>query len=205
MEQAEPVHRLVEKARHGEHEAFSALVARFQGRLRPWVQARVALYLGPRLDVEEIVQETFARAFEALHRFRWRDDHADPFYVWLCGIARRVGLEYAQRSQRNQRLPTGHEVAARSDSPSTVLRRNERFDRLQASIRRLSPDYQEVIRLARIEGLTTREIAQRMQRSPNAVKHLLVRALRQLGVEFGDTGSLGLPPRQLFAEEGDDG
>ena len=37
------------------------------------------------------------------------------------------------------------------------------------------------------------QIAERMERSPNAIKHLLARALRQLRAEFGDTQSLHLP------------
>ena len=202
MEQAEPVEGLIERAKQGDREAFATLVREYEGRVRPWVQGRVFFYLGPKLDVEDVVQETFVRAFEALHRFRWRHDHEDPFFVWLCGIARRVGLEFAQRSQRSRRLQTGHDIPAHRDSESAVLRRNERFDRLQESLRKLSPDYREVIRLARIEGLKTKEIAERMHRSPNAVKHLLVRALRQLGVEFGDTESLGLPRRRSLSEEG---
>ena len=90
MQHTEPVKALIEKAKEGDREAFAVLVTGYEGRLRPWVQSRISFYLGPKLDVDEIIQETFVRAFEALGRFTWRPDHEDPFYVWLCGIAKLI-------------------------------------------------------------------------------------------------------------------
>ena len=66
------------------------------------------------------------------------------------------------------------------------LRREERFDRLQHALESLPPDYREVIRLSRIEGMKTSEIAELMGRSSAAVKQLLFRALRRLRESFGD-------------------
>ena len=86
-----------------------------------------------------------------------------------------------------------------------MLRRNERFDRLQESIDNLSAEYREVIVLARIEGLRIKEIAQRMNRSPDAVKKLLRRGLKKLRDGFGETESLHLPDRSLKTEEADNG
>jgi hypothetical protein len=48
-----------------------------------------------------------------------------------------------------------------------------------------------------VRGLVSEMIAARMQRSPNAVTHLVSRALSELKAVFGDTESLGLPPRPL--------
>ena len=61
----------------------------------------------------------------------------------------------------------------------------------------LSPDYRTVVHLSRIEGLKISEIAERMGRSPSAIKNLLLRAMKQLRESFGDTESLGLPDRHL--------
>jgi len=54
--------------------------------------------------------------------------------------------------------------------------------------------------LVRIEGLQIKEAAERMNRTPKAVAHLLARALKQLKERFGDTESLHLPPRRLRKE-----
>ena len=77
-------------------------------------------------------------------------------------------------------------------SPSRSLRRRERLDRLQAALDALSPDHRQVIVLARLKGLRMTEIAERMERSPNAVALLLARALAKLRESFGDTESLPL-------------
>ena len=50
------------------------------------------------------------------------------------------------------------------------MRRDERWERLRSSLEALSPDHREVIELARLEGLKINDIAERMGRSPGAVK-----------------------------------
>ena len=97
------------------------------------------------------------------------------------------------------------DIAASGVSPSKAERRNERFDRFEAALKQLSPDYRQAILLARIEGLSIEEVARRMKRSPNAVSHILLRALRKLRETFGDTQSLNLPDRRLAEEEAADG
>jgi RNA polymerase sigma factor (sigma-70 family) len=86
-----------------------------------------------------------------------------------------------------------------------LLGREERFARLRAALERLDADHRKVILLARIEKLPSREIAERMQRSPQAVAQLLSRALRKLRENFGRTESLHLPDRTLGREGGTDG
>ena len=88
-------------------------------------------------------------------------------------------------------------------SPSRSLRREERFERLQKALDALPPDYREVVVLARLKGLKMKEIAARMERSVFSVTHLLSRALDSLKGAFGDTESLGLPPRRLEVSEPD--
>ena len=204
MKEHDRTEHLVRTAQAGDQEAFATLFERFRDRLRPWIESRIALRLGPRLDVEEILQETFFRALEARGRFTWQGEGS--FHSWLCGIARNVLFKAGRRAEKDRRLQTGDDRAARDTSPSRKAVRNERFDRLAESLKRLRPDYREVLHLARIDGLKTDEIARRMGRSQSAVKHLIARALKKLRKEFGDTESLHLPPRSLEVEgEGDHG
>jgi len=202
MAEPDPIQMLVERAQAGDREAFSALVERFRDRLRLWIETKARLRLGPSIEIDEVLQETFVRAFESIARFEWQGD--DAFEKWLCGIARNVLLKSAKKHRAQQGLEAAADLPALDESPGTALRRDERFERLEKALAGLSPEYRQVVRLARIDGLKVKEIAARLEKTPNAVKHLLARALKELRERFGDTESFHLPHRSLKREgEGD--
>ena len=199
MVESSPLQLLAERAIAGDRNAFDELVRHCEGRLRTSIERQLD---GNRQahEVDEILQETFALAFEALGRFEWRGDAS--FSAWLARISRNVLIDRAKDSRRSRYLELPDQVDASDVSPSRRLRRGERFDRLEEAIRQLPPDYREVIRLSQDERLKVREIALQMERSEYAVKHLLARALRKLRETFGDTESLHLPERPLRWEGG---
>ena len=202
MTRDDETQRLVQKAKAGNGRAYDQLVDQFRERLAASVRARLGEGGLGRLDVEDILQETFVRAFQSIERFEWQDE--DSFYRWLSGIAKRVILIAARQYRGMKGIELARATPERSTSPSQVLRREERLQRLEDSIRCLSGDHREVILLARIDGLTIKEISERMSRSPAAVKQLLSRALRQLRQTFGETESLHLPDRGLKRVRGED-
>ncbi|MBI4605153.1 MAG: sigma-70 family RNA polymerase sigma factor [Planctomycetes bacterium] len=134
-----------------------------------------------------------SRALEALGRFRWQG--AGSFERWLASIAEHVILEAARKDEKRPRLALDPETPGSGASPSEELRREERFERLEKALDRLSPAEREAVLLSRIERLKVDEIARRLDRSPDAVKQLLSRGLRKLKESFGDTESLSLPDR----------
>jgi len=68
----------------------------------------------------------------------------------------------------------------RQRTPSSIVSRREELARVIAAIDRLPPAQRDVIRLRRFEGLPTREVAQRLDRSEGAVRMLYMRAVRAL-------------------------
>lgn len=203
MVEQDSTERLVERAKSGDRDAFDQLAERFRRRLGSSVEAWSRFQLGPKLDPEDTIQETFIRAHRALPRFEWDGD--DSFFRWLCGIAKRALAQMAEDARKARPPSTAADVPVGTPSPSQILRRHERFDRLEAAVEKLTPEYRQVVLLSRVEGLSAKEIADRMNRSPNAVRHLIVRALRELRAHFGDTESLHLPDRRFPVGEGDDG
>ncbi len=192
---------LVERAKRGDREAFFELVDRFRSRLEVAVRSRLGTSLQRDAECDDVLQETFLRALTAIECFEWKGEQA--FFQWLNTIAGRVVLELASRKKRRPTVPLEHEVPGHDESPSTGARREERFDRLESALKSLSPDHREVILLARIRKLPIKVIAERMNRSPDAVTHLLLRALDGLKESFGDTESLHLPRRTLGYQEVD--
>ncbi len=203
MVEQDSTQRLVERAKSGDRDAFDQLAERFRRRLGSSVEAWSKFQLGPKLDPDDTIQETFVRAHRALPRFEW-DGGDDSFFRWLCGIAKRALAQMAEDARKARPPSTAADVPVGTPSPSQILRRQERFDRLEAAVEKLTPEYRQVVLLSRIEGLSAKEIADRMNRSPNAVRHLIVRALRELRAHFGDTESLHLPDRRFPVGEGDD-
>ena len=147
------------------------------------------------LGLDELTQEATVSAFTSLARFEWRGEGS--FAAWLRQIARNVVLAAIRKAKHHSTLEIVREPSAGDPTPSRAIRREERFDRLETAFDGLSPDHREVLRLSRLQGLSFTEIAERMNRSPDAVRKLLGRALDELRRSFGKTESLHLPDQAI--------
>ncbi len=186
---------LVRRFRAGDEEAFRILLERHADALR----ARASRWLGAgvrrRLSVSDLLQEA------SLVAFRRRQDFEEngSFRSWLLGIVdlkaraalRRhdgVGMRAAAREvSRGQRPDTAH-FAGSGTSPSEHAMRAERREAARRALDALAPGYREVLRLAREEGLTLAEVAERMGRSREAVKKLYARAVVRFKEAFDTLG-----------------
>jgi len=191
---------LVGRAKEGDRAAFETLVARSRERLEGWVRSHLGEPLREKVEVEDVLQETYLWAFQALPRLEWRGE--ERFEAWLRTIAKHAISRVSRDQARKPALSLEHEVPANGTSPSRHLRRHERFERLEKALEDLSPEHRKVILMARIEGLSVQEIAARMERTPDAVVQLLSRALRQLKRSFGETESFHLPERAFERQGG---
>ncbi len=95
MSQADTL--LVARVRHGEAEAWAELIARFEGRLLAYVEAR----LGRRSAGEDVVQETFIGFLTSLPNY----NDAKPLENWLFAIAAHKLTDHLRREGRRPTLP----------------------------------------------------------------------------------------------------
>ena len=186
---------LIARAQGGERSAFEELASLHNDSLRRAIRYRMGAKIREKVDPDDVLQETLLRAFRSMGDFELQGEGS--FRRWLEGIAANLILDSSRRQRRRREFQILREPEANTDSPSRGIRREERFRRLRECVDGLSQDYQTVIRLSRIEGLKIQQIAQRMNRSPSAVKNLLLRAMKQLKSSFGDTESLSLPRKDL--------
>jgi RNA polymerase sigma-70 factor (ECF subfamily) len=203
MEARDSPRDFLAKARQGDRKALERLLEAQTADLERFVRSRLGARLRERLEAADVVQETFARALGAFGEFQ--GDEEALLGRWLRSIAEHVILEAAKRERRDDWAPLEREVAGDEVSPSRGLQREERFARLEAALQALSPEYREVVVLSRLRGLKVREIAERLGKSPNAVAHMMSRALKKLRESLGETESLHLPPRRLDEGRADDG
>lgn len=186
---------LIEAARAGDRAARDALVLRMRPRLEEVLRFRLSRLESPGVEVEDLVQETWLRAFADFERFEWRGEGS--LERWLAGIAVNLAREAESRAGRRRFEALDRDPPGAAEPPSAALRREERFDRLEAALATLSPEHRRALLLVRVDGLPVAEAAKKLGRSPNAVSNLLLRAARALRQAFGDTASLRLPDRRL--------
>ena len=183
---------LVTQAQDGDISALDQLCGVYTERVRRIVRFRMGPELRSHLESMDLVQEALVEAVLDLDQFRYSSD--GDFLRWLSHIVENtirdhVDKAHAAKRDIRRQIPLDH-VAARADrpaheadmpvamtTPSVVLSLREDLDKLEKAMDRLKPEYRVVIVLAKIEGLSLKEISEKLNKSPAAVAMLLSRAI----------------------------
>ena len=174
---------LVAAAKGGDGVAFETIVKRHRQR----ILGLALRYTRSREDAEDIVQQTFQRAFIHLLGFEGRSSLS----TWLTSIAINHALILLRKRRALRELPlddsSGDEgtspilqIADARPDPEASYLQAERARILSAAVGKLSPGIQRAIELQELGELKTRETAQHMGLSVSAVKARLFRARRTL-------------------------
>ena len=174
--------QLVERTVAGDQRAYELLVIKYQRRIERLIARMVR---DPDL-VQDIAQETFLRAYRALHQFRGEAQ----FYTWLYRIAvntakkalvdmRRdpVVLESALHisDDEDETFRPRHEPTT-DETPETVLAAQEIAAAVNAAMEALPEDLRQAVTLREIEGLSYEEIAAAMNCPIGTVRSRIFRA-----------------------------
>ncbi len=174
---------LVAQSREGDARAFSELVRRYEGKI-----FRLAQHVTQnREDAEDVLQETFMKAYEHLDQFQGNS----KFYTWIVRIAVNQALMKLRRRKTDksvsldETIDTGEdtvvrEIAAWDEDPEARYSREELGEILDSAIQSLDPPYRSVFVLRDIDELSTEETAEALGLSVPAVKSRLLRARLQL-------------------------
>ncbi len=170
---------LVERVQAGDKQAFGLLVTKYQRKLARLVSRMVR----DPAEVEDIVQDSFIRAYKALPNFR--NDSA--FYTWLYRIGVNTAKNWLVTHGRRAQLTstTDGEDTENYDEPE-LLRNNETPERLlmtkqigetvNAVVEALPEDLRTALTLREIEGLSYEEIADVMDCPIGTVRSRIFRA-----------------------------
>ncbi len=178
------------RAQQGSTASFEELMRRFQTPVLQFLQHR-----GAAAAAEDLLQETFIRAYVNLFRYRsrWR------FATWLFTIARRVSLNYHRRPRPESGaavesvecgVPGPAELATAADS------RRYLWDR---AAQVLSEDELTAMWLHYVESMSTRDIATVLERSSMAIKTMIFRARRKLAPVLEELAPEGAAPGSAAA------
>jgi RNA polymerase sigma-70 factor (ECF subfamily) len=173
---------LVERTLAGDQRAFELLVVKYQRR----VQRLIGRMVRDVDLVEDIAQETFIRAYRALHQFRGEAQ----FYTWLYRIAVNTAKKFLLDLKRN---PTLSDSALKSDdegdetfwrgnepiadeTPDTVLAAKEIATAVNRALEALPEELRQAITLREIEGLSYEDISEAMNCPIGTVRSRIFRA-----------------------------
>jgi RNA polymerase sigma-70 factor (ECF subfamily) len=170
---------LVERVRDGDKQAFDLLVAKYQRRL----MRLLSRIVHDPAEAEDVVQETFIKAYRALRHFR--GDSA--FYTWLY----RIGINTAKNhlATQGRRMPTftdadSEQAEAFGDgdhlrdinTPESMLASKQIAQTVNAAMDALPVDLRTAIALREIEGLSYEEISDIMACPIGTVRSRIFRA-----------------------------
>ena len=172
---------LVERTLAGDQRAYGLLVLKYQRRIQRLVGRMVR-----DVDlVEDIAQETFIRAYRALHQFRGDAQ----FYTWLYRIAINTAkksllelkrepavLHSSQTSEEEDETSWQINEPSTDETPETLLAAKEIAAVVNAAMDELAQDLREAIVLREIEGLSYEEISVAMDCPIGTVRSRIFRA-----------------------------
>jgi RNA polymerase sigma-70 factor (ECF subfamily) len=173
--------------------AFAAFLEQRRPALVAFIDGRLGGVLRGKVDPQDIAQEV---AIKALHELPRTDlGGRDPF-GWLCHLAEQCVIDAHRHFAASKRaagreqpgnVPAGEGsqdfvalLAASITSPTQAAVRDERQDRLRAAIDTLTDEQREALRLRYVEGLSTRDVADRLNKTDVATRVLLTRLVHRL-------------------------
>jgi RNA polymerase sigma factor (sigma-70 family) len=178
--------RLVAAVRAGDDRAFELLFARYHGRIESYVRGMVRDHG----RAEDVTQEVF---IAALRRMRETEREIN-FKPWIYEIAKNACIDAFRRSRNTHEIsfdaedglaPADHgRLAASGSGPDALVDTKLAIDDLCGAFGGLSQTHHDILVMREFDGLSYREIGERMGMSRAGVESTLFRARRRLGEEY---------------------
>ena len=178
---------LVERAQRGDQKAFGMLVEKYQRKLGRLLSRMVR----DQAEVEDVVQESFIKAYRALPNFR--GDSA--FYTWLYRIGINTAKNYLVSMGRRPQI--SHEVEIEdaenfedaeelrtAETPETEMMTKEIAKTVNETMMALPDELRTAITLRELEGLSYEEIATLMNCPIGTVRSRIFRARETIAVKL---------------------
>ncbi len=180
---------LVKKARQGDLEAYDELVRRYQERIYATIYHMTANHE----DANDLAQEAFIKAFQALKSFKG----GSSFYTWVYRIAVNKTINFLkQRKNKAQMSLDDLDFNAEHDpdlvalisekTPRREINLTELQEKLNAAMQKLSEPHRLVVTLHDVQGLSHEEIAEIMNCNIGTVRSRLFYARQQLQAYLSD-------------------
>ena len=175
---------LVRAAQGGDARAFGELYERYRQPLYRYCLARSD---SPH-EAEDLVSDVFLKAMESLARYR---DQGLPFIAFLYRVARNAAIDRSRKEKGSSLFEMTVEPRSAVDVEGDAARSLE-MDAILGAMRKIKPEYREVILLRFVEGYSAADVAKLLDKAEKAIWNLQQRGLERLRHELKRTGQLAL-------------
>jgi RNA polymerase sigma-70 factor, ECF subfamily len=189
--------QLTQRIQSGDVDALAQLIEDHKAELLGFIQHISQDRLLKVVPPEDLLQEVSSSAITALPRVA--NAELEPL-SWLKQLARRrvidayrFHFQAERRAQSRQRSAPSDDsrmgweqlIVASITSPSEAVSRNMRLSKMQVAIADLGPEAELAIKLRYVDGLSTRQIAEKIGKSDVAVRVMLSRSIKRLQETLG--------------------
>src|SRR3712207_2447796 len=179
-------HDLVARVRAGDDLAFERLYRRYHRRIAAYVQGMVHDHA----RAEDVTQDVF---MSALRRMR-ETDRPIAFKPWIYEIAKNACIDQFRRSRRAEEVSYDADeglgsaaygrLVTKDPAPDAAFETKQQLDQLRGAFGGLSETHHEILVMRELEGLSYREIGEKLGMTRPAVESTLFRARRRLTEEY---------------------
>jgi RNA polymerase sigma factor (sigma-70 family) len=184
-------HELVRRVRLGDERAFEALYSRYQRRIAAYVYGMVKDHG----RAEDVTQEVFVSALRRM----CQTERPIAFKPWIYEIAKNACIDAYRRGHRAEEVsfdaddrlsPSDYgRLVATAPGPDAAIDTKQELDNLCGAFGGLSDTHHEILVMRELEGLSYKDIGERLGMSRAAVESTLFRARKRLGEEYDDLAS----------------
>jgi len=180
---------LLRRGQLGDTGAWDDLYLRYRDRLLLSIRCRLGPALRARLESEDILQSVFKDVLKDLESFAPQHGAALNHFLHTCVLNKiRNKADYFGARKRSGEVPLSDSlIAALPNAPEQVPQYHDapRYAALESALARLPDEMREIVLLRRVEGLSNREVADLLGRSPEAASKAYNRALARLASLIG--------------------
>ena len=172
---------LLSRAKRGDAEAFGDLYDRYLGPLYRYVYYRV----GEVREAEDLTEAIFLKVWQRLPQYR---KAKASFRTWLYRVAHNHLVDHYRTLKVEEPLPEEIKLASEVIQPEDAVIAKQDSQELAHAIASLPPEFQEILSLRFISGMSHREAGKVLGKSEGAVRVLQFRAIKALREHFAARG-----------------
>jgi len=169
----------IKKAKQNNQKAFNFLLDEFWDYVYGFQLKRIE----NENDAEDITIQTFSKAFDKIDKF----DEKYKFKTWLITISKNIHIDFVRKENASiqskiidKEDDKSFDVLDESPTPEDKLITEQNLAQLLRDIKKLKPNYQEVINLRFFQELSYKEISEELEEPMNNIKVKLLRAKKLL-------------------------